>query len=129
MSDGSNVDVATNLELGHLDHVLKWPPADPTIEVFVEVRVGGRRPDREATVLAGQARAGLNTFPVGRKTRISESFHTTSAMFLTLSLPSHTFFHTSLLPQATAMPLGISQNSSWMERPTFSTSPVGRDAP
>jgi hypothetical protein len=45
MSDGSNVDVATNLELGHLDHVLKWPPADPTIEVFVEVRVGGRRGD------------------------------------------------------------------------------------
>ena len=31
------IDVTTDL-LGHLDHVLKWPPANSTIEAFVRVR-------------------------------------------------------------------------------------------
>ena len=31
------IDVAIDL-LGHLDHVLKWPPANSTIEAFVKVR-------------------------------------------------------------------------------------------
>jgi hypothetical protein len=58
VSDGGGADLATDLELEHLDHALNRPPADPTIEVFVRVRAG------EATgPTTGQAPARFEHVP------------------------------------------------------------------
>jgi hypothetical protein len=63
--DGGDADVAADLELEHLDHVLKPPPADPAIEVVsFRVRVGEVT---SPTVPVGQARAMLNTVTVTRR--------------------------------------------------------------